>query len=138
MKYVYLAAILAGFGIVVYFYGFNFDNMSETDLVNSVLFWYVPLTFGLYGMAAYRVKKSADENTKSALGHIFSGKDTGLTVLGIFLIVISGVVGFLLFIIPMSIFKVKSKGYDFSVAIVGSVLWLVGLFVFFQVLWPSL
>lgn len=138
MKYLYLAAILAGFGIVVYFYGINFDKMSETDLVNYVLYWYVPLTFGLYGLAAYKVKKTADENTKSALGHIFSGKDVGLTVLGILLIVISGVIGFLLFIIPLAIFKIKSKAYDLSVAILGSALWLVGLYVFFQVLWPSL
>lgn len=138
MKSVYLAAILAGFGIVVYFYGFNFNNMSETDLVNSVLYWYVPLTFGLYGLAAYRVKKFADENTKSALAHIFSGKDVGLTVLGVLLILLSGVLGFLLFIIPMSVFKIKSKYYDLSVAVVGSLLWLLGLFVFFQVLWPAL
>jgi hypothetical protein len=138
MKFLYLAALLAGFGIVVYFYGFNFDNMSETDLVNSVLYWYVPLTFGLYGLAALRVKKTADENTKSALGHIFSGKDVGLTILGVLLIVLSGVVGFLLFIIPMVLFKVKYKGFDLMVAITGSLLWLAGLFVFFQVLWPSL
>ncbi len=138
MKFLYLAALLAGFGIVVYFYGFNFDNMSETDLVNSVLYWYVPLTFGLYGLAALRVKKTADENTKSALGHIFSGKDVGLTVLGVLLIVLSGVVGFLLFIIPMVLFKIKFKGFDLMVAITGSLLWLAGLFVFFQVLWPSL
>jgi hypothetical protein len=138
MKFLYLAALLAGFGIVVYFYGFNFDNMSETDLVNSVLYWYVPLTFGLYGLAALRVKKTADENTKSALGHIFSGKDVGLTILGVLLIVLSGVVGFLLFIIPMVLFKVKFKGFDLIVAVTGSLLWLAGLFVFFQVLWPSL
>lgn len=139
MKYLYLAAILCGFGIVVYFYGFNFDNMSETDLVNSVLYWYVPLTFGLYGLAAWKVKKSAGEDfSGSALKHIFSGKDIGLTVLGVLLIVLSGVIGFLLFIIPMSIFKIKSKVYDLSVAVVGAMLWLAGLFVFFQVLWPSL
>jgi hypothetical protein len=138
MKYIYLAAILAGFGIVVYFYGFNFDKMSETDLVNSVLYWYVPLTFGLYGLAANLVKKTADGESGNALKFIFSGKNAGLTVLGVLLIVMSGVVGFLLFMIPLAIFKMKSKVYDLSVAILGSGLWLVGLYFFFQVLWPSL
>ena len=138
MKYLYLAALLAGLGILVYFYGFNFDNMSETDLVNSVLFWYVPVTFGLYGLAAHRVKKTADPETGNALKHMFSGKDTGLTLFGVFLIVFSGVVGFLIFIIPMIIFKVRMKGYDFAVALVGSLLWMAGLWVFFQVLWPLL
>ena len=138
MKALYLISIFAGLGIMVYFYGFNFDNMSETELVNSVLFWYVPFTFGLYGFAAYKVKKSAGETTGSAFKYLVSGKDTGLTVLGILILILSGFLGVILFILPLSLFSMKSKAYDLLVAIVGSLLWLIGLFVFFNVLWPSL
>jgi hypothetical protein len=138
MKYLYLAAILAGLGIVVYYYGFNFDNMSEEMLVSSVLYWYVPLTFGLYGLAAYRVRNSAEDNQGNALKRIFSGKDTKLTAIGVILLAISGIFGFLFFMIPLLIFKTKSKLYDFLVAFFGAALWLGGLWVFFFLLWNSL
>ncbi len=138
MKYLYSVAILVGLGIVIYFYGINFDNMSEEMLINSVLYWYVPLTFGLYGLSAYKVKKLAGPNDKGALRLIFSGKDISLTVIGIVIVILSGVVGFLVFMLPLGIFKIKSKIYDVAVALLGSLIWLIGLWFFFNVLWYSL
>ena len=70
--------------------------------------------------------------------YLVSGKDTGLTVLGVLILILSGFLGVILFIVPLSLFSMKSKAYDLLVAIVGSLLWLIGLFVFFNVLWPSL
>ena len=112
--------------------------MSETELVNSVLYWYIPFVFGLYGLAATRVKKSAGDSENSAIRHMFSGNDSGLLILGISLIVLSGFIGFFLFAVPLTSFKLTKKRYDLLVAATGSVLWLILLFIFFQVIWPSL
>lgn len=138
MKYIYYLAILLGLGVMVYFYGINFDNMSEEMLVNSVLFWYVPLTFGLYGIAAYKVKKLSESQSGNAVQLMFSGKNIGLTILGLFIVVYTGVIGVFLFIVPLLAVKIKSKAYDFLVALIGSVIWLAGLWAFFFFLWTSL
>jgi hypothetical protein len=138
MKAIYIVPITIGLGIIVYLYGFNFDHMSETQLVNSIILWYAPIIFGLYGLASLRIKTSADETDTMALKHMFFGKDNGLLLFGIILILISGVVGFLLFAIPVSIYKLNNKRFDVYVAITGSLVWLILLVLFFLIIWPSL
>ncbi|PLX09803.1 MAG: hypothetical protein C0596_00530 [Marinilabiliales bacterium] len=138
MKYVYILAIVFGFGMLVYFYGFNFDNMSEEQLIDTVLYWYVPLTFGLYGIVAYLVRKTASNNQARAIQLMFSGKNVGLTVLSVFLLAYTGLVGFLVFIIPLSVIKLSSKMYDFLSALIGTTIWIGGLWAFFYFFWASL
>lgn len=138
MKYLYYFAMLFGVGIMVYFYGINFDNMSEEMLVNSVLYWYVPLTFGLYGIAAFKVKKLAETQQGNAVQLMFSGKNIGLTILGLFIVLYTGIIGVFLFIVPLLTVKIKSKAYDFFVALIGATIWLLGLWAFFFFLWELL
>ncbi len=137
MKPLYQLCLVIGLGLFVYFYFFNFDNMSETQLVNSVLYWYVPLAFGLYGLIALRIKNRMPETYKNVLPYVFSGKDPLLLILMI-LLGVSGLIGLLVLLLPLLLFKVKNPVYDFSVALVGSVLLLLLLLLFFKVLWPSL
>ena len=137
-KIIYLLSIAFALVIIIYFYFINFNSMSETELVNSVLYWYVPLIFGLYGITALHINKTISEDSKSAVGHLFSGKDTLMTVFAVILLLLSGLIGILLFFVPLSIFKVRSKNFDISVASFGLVMWLGLLVFFFQILWPSL
>lgn len=138
MKRLYQLAIALGIGIAGYFYLFNFDNMSETELVNSVLYWYIPLAFGLYGITALRIKKNADEHTNSSIKLLFSNKDKGLLMLSIIVLLVSSVFGMVVFFVPLLMFKPNSERFDLNVALVGTILWLVLLFLFFKVLWPAL
>lgn len=137
-KLIYLAATAFAFVIIIYFYFINFNNMSETELVNSVLYWYVPLIFGLYGITALRISKTIHDSDTSAVKHLFSGKDSLMTVLAVVLLILGGLIGILLFFIPLTIFAVRSKHFDISVASVGLFMWLGLLVFFFEVLWPSL
>jgi len=138
MKPLYVLSLLVGLGLCIYFYIFNFDNMSETMLINSVLYWYMPLTFGLYGLAARRISSTIEDSSQSAMGHLFSGKDNLMTVLGVIILIMGGLIGILLFYLPLIMFKVRKKGFDFLVALTGTVFWLVILFFILVVLWPSL
>lgn len=137
MKPIYQLCLLIGLGVFVYFYFFNFDNMSETQLVNSVLYWYVPLAFGLYGLIALRIKNRIPETQKNVLGYVFSGKDPLLLIL-VILLGVSGLIGLLVLLLPLLLFKVQKSSYDISVALIGSVLLLLLLLLFLKVLWPSL
>lgn len=138
MKPIYVLSLLIGLGLCIYFYLFNFDNMSETMLINSVLYWYMPLTFGLYGLAASRISSTIDDSSQSSLKHLFSGKDVLMTVLAVVILIMGGLIGILLFYLPLVMFKVRTKGFDFFVALTGTLFWLVVLFVILVVLWPAL
>ncbi len=134
---IYWASILFGLGLAIYFYFFNFDNMSETELVNAVLYWYVPLIFGIYGLIATRIKSKMGDLEMSALKYLFSGKD-GLLLVMIILIGCGGLIGLVLLLIPLAIFKVQSPYFDAKVALMGTALCVLLLWAFFVVLWPSL
>lgn len=136
-KYLYLLAIAFGLGLLVYFYAFNFDNMSETELVDSVLYWYLPLIFGVYGIIALRVKLKMGDTEMSPIKFLFSGKD-GLILILVILIGCGGLLGLLLLLIPLSLFKVSSTNFDLKVALFGTGLCVLLLFLFFKVLWPAL
>jgi hypothetical protein len=135
--YLYLAAIATGIGLLVYFYLFNFDNMSETQLVNSVLYWYVPLIFGIYGIIAARIKSKITDPEMSAVKFLFSGRD-GLLIFLIVFIGCGGLLGLILLLIPLAIFKVSTPQFDLKVALLGTLLCMGLLWLFFQVLWPAL
>ncbi len=137
-KTLYTIGILAALGLLVYFYLINFDNMSETELVNSVLYWYVPLVFGLYGITALRIAKGAEAAGMTSVKYLFSGKDALLLALAILVLVLSGFIGFLVFLLPLVIFKPNNPNFDLFVALTGTFLWLILLYFFFQVLWPAL
>jgi len=136
-KSLYLLAIAMGLGLVIYYYGFNFDSMSETQLVDSVLYWYVPLIFGVYGLMALRIKSKMGNLEMSPIKFLFSGKDRLLLILAIF-IGCGGLLGLILLLIPLAFFKVSSSNFDLKVALVGTGLLVILLFVFFKVLWPAL
>ena len=135
--YLYLAGIATGIGLLVYFYLFNFDNMSETQLVNSVLYWYVPLIFGIYGIIAARIKSKITDPEMSAVKYLFSGRD-GLLLFLIIFIGCGGLLGLILLLIPLAIFKVSTPQFDLKVALLGTLLCMGLLWLFFQVLWPAL
>lgn len=136
-KALYLLSLGFGLCIAIYFYVFNFDHMSETMLVNCVLYWYAPLIFGLYGLTARRIHSTIGDSENTAIQHLFSG-DTFMIVLAIILMLIGGIIGILMFFLPLLIFKPKTENFDLNVAISGTIIWLIFLYVFFLVLWPSL
>ncbi|MEM7185179.1 MAG: hypothetical protein AAF466_00865 [Bacteroidota bacterium] len=135
--YLYLAGIAVGIGLLIYYYGFNFNNMSETELVNSVLYWYVPLIFGVYGIIAARIKNKMGDEQMNAVKYLFSGKD-GLLLFLIIFIGCGGLLGLILLLIPLALFKVSTPQFDLKVALLGTLLCLGLLWLFFQVLWPAL
>lgn len=124
MKKLYIISIVIGVGIAAYFYLVNFDNMSETELLNSVLFWFFPLVFGLYGFAAEKLasleQSNANEKRAVLVGQVL-GKSFGLIGVAILL----------------PFFFVKNKS-SVVVALAGSLCWLILLAIFILAIFPSL
>ena len=135
--YLYLAGIATGIGLLIYYYLINFDNMSETELVNSVLYWYAPLIFGIYGIIASRLKNKMTDPNMNAVKFLFSGRD-GLLIFLIVFIGCGGLLGLVLLLIPLALFKASAPQFDIKVALLGTLLCLGLLWLFFQVLWPAL
>lgn len=133
----YVLAILSGLGILIYLYVLNFDTMSETELVNSVLYWYVPLIFGVYGIIASRLKSKMRDTELSPIKYLFSGKD-GLLLILIILIGCGGLLGLILLLVPLALVKTNTNHFDLKVALLGTGLCVLLLWLFFQVLWPAL
>ncbi len=112
--------------------------MSETMLVDAVLYWYVPLIFGLYGLTGLRINKTIDADNNNALQHLFHGGDRIIITLALSITVLGGIIGVILFFIPLIIFNAKSSNFDIYVAAFGTIIWLIFLYTFFILLWPSL
>ena len=137
-KALYLFSLLFGLSLFIYFYLFNFNNMSETKLVEVVLYWYSPLAFGLYGLIALRISKTIGEENDSAIKHLFSGDDPIMLPLTILLFALSGVIGAIFFFVPLAIFKVKRDHFDIYVASFGTIFFIGLLYVFIVGIFPSL
>ena len=133
----YILSLAAGLGLFVYFYFFNFDNMSETQLLDAVLYWYIPLIFGLYGLLALRIKTYIGDAETNVIKHTFSGKDPLLLILAIILLLFA-LLGFFVFLIPLALFNIRKPNFDLKIALTGTLIWLILLWLFFQVLWPAL
>jgi hypothetical protein len=112
--------------------------MSETRLLEVVLYWYNPLVFGIYGLMALRIKKHIGDEDNNAIKHLFSGNDPIMLPLTIILILLSGIIGAVLFFVPLSIFKVKDDMFDVYVSSTATVFFILLLYLFFELLWPSL
>ncbi|MCB0401810.1 MAG: hypothetical protein KDD41_06985 [Flavobacteriales bacterium] len=137
-KLIYLSSLGLGLGLFIYFYLFNFNSMSETKLLEVVLYWYTPLIFGLYGLTALRIAKTIGEKNNHAISHLFSGDDPLMLPMTIALFLVGGVIGVLFFFLPLSIFKVKRAHFDVYVSLAATAIFLVLLWLFFVLLWPSL
>ena len=137
-RLIYIISITAALIIFIFFYLIEFNNMSETELVDKVLYWYAPLVFGVFGLFGLRLKSSMGEDEKSAVAFLFSGKDKQLTTWTIILIFATALIGVLLFFIPLSLIKPKTRNYDLILAMTGTLFWLGALWFFFVAIWPSL
>ena len=111
--------------------------MSETQLMDAVLYWYIPLIFGIYGLLAMRIKAYIGDAETNVIKHTFSGKDPLLLVLAIVLLLFA-LLGLIVFLIPLALFDIKKPNFDLKIALTGTVIWLILLYLFFQVLWPAL
>ncbi|MDF1673537.1 MAG: hypothetical protein P1U41_08525 [Vicingaceae bacterium] len=137
-KALYLFSLLFGLSLFIYFYLFNFDNMSETRLVEVVLYWYSPLAFGLYGLIALRISNTIGEDNDNAIKHLFSGDDYLMLPITIILFALSGIIGALFFFVPLAIFKVKRDHFDIYVASFGTIFFIALLYLFLVGIFPSL
>ena len=120
----YNFSIVIALALIGYIYGYAFDDFSETELLQATLFWYLPLVFGIYGRTATKIKQSMDRGVSLQ-------KQLATTSL---IVRFTGPLG-LAFFFP---FFFVSKGSALKVAVVGTVVWLVLLEIFFVGIWPSL
>ena len=77
------------------------------------------------------------DSDMSPIKYLFSGKD-GLLLILLILIGCGGLLGLILLLIPLALFKASSPNFDLKVALVGTAFCVALLWVFFKVLWPAL
>ena len=92
---------------------------------------------GLYGLLAMRIKTYIGDTETNVIKHTFSGKDPLLLILAIVLLLFA-LLGFLVFLIPLALFDIKKPNFDLKIAFTGTLIWLILLWLFIQVLWPAL
>lgn len=123
MKILYTILILAGLAIVIYVYGIAFDSFSETVLVQITPLWFFLLIFGIYGFVAEKINKNMREGKAGSLPQAASAVINSIPLLGP------------LFMFPLYFVRGKNS---LLVALLGSLIWGVLLFVFFQFVFPQL
>lgn len=134
----YLALVLIGVSVFLLTF-LNAGRLSEQQLIDRILYWYIPIVFGLNGFAATRLAKIiGPEDNRPVAHHFFGSGDPQLSLVSKVLTVLSGFLGIILILIPLGIFNPQSKIYALAVAIVGTSLWLLALLLFFLVVWPGL
>ncbi len=107
-------------------------------LIEVVLFWYVPIIFGLYGIVALRIKKKIGNSDKDIISYILSFKDLFVSIHIIIIAILGGGIGLLFFLLQFLIFKPNLKNFDIHIAVSGTITWLAILFVFFALVWSHL
>lgn len=123
-RWLYNLAILTGLGLIVFIYGFAFDNLSENQLVQATLYWYTPLIFGIYGRTAVQLRHLLPQ-----------GLSLQRTLHQISFVFRISPLFNLVFFFPFFFF---SSDKPIKIALMGSALWLGMLGLFFYGIWPSL
>jgi hypothetical protein len=129
IKYVYAGALLLGLGIATYIYLVRFDDFSETLLIKLTPVWFFFLVLGYYGLVAERMLvRSAPSRGEAVAESLFEMiKSTA-----------PGPVGKLFASIVHLPFLLVRSRRSWVVAVAGAGVWAVALFVFFQIIFPTL
>lgn len=123
MKILYTIFIIAALAIVVYVYGIAFDSFSETVLVQVTPLWFFLLIFGIYGFVAEKINKNMREGKSDSLPKAASTVINSIPLVGP------------IFMFPLYFVRGKNS---VVVALLGSLIWGVLLFIFFQFVFPQL
>jgi hypothetical protein len=118
-----------GLLIVAYIYLLNFNELSETTLVQLTPVWFFFIVLGYYGLVAERMLVRKEQTRSEAVAD---------TLFEMIKATAPGPVGklFAAFIhLPFAVVKSKKS---WVVALVGALVWAVALFIFFSVIWPQL
>jgi hypothetical protein len=124
--------ILIGVGFITFFlmYGFFFDHLSESILVNAAPLWYIPIVFGSYGyLAEHLIEKMVFGNATS-FSDAYKKWLQEFALKSIFLALLAA-----FFFYPLRFF---SKITPLKIALIGSLVWGFVLLVFINGIFPGL
>lgn len=130
-RLLYGALMIYGFLTVCYFYLFIFNSMSEQELIDSLWYWHLPLTFGMFGLMAVRLKKIIPADHKNSKKFLVNTNDGVLIMLLALAFVLGIGIGPFLLFIPFNMFSRTSALYHLKVAVVGTVVY--GIIFFFLI-----
>jgi len=121
---VYLTLIALGACLAVYIYGFRFDDLSETQLVNLTPAWVFPLVFGVYGFIARHLIRLVQDGQAETLRDAVYLWTRAFGALGL---------------IPMFPFLMVAKWqHSLATAFLAALVWAILLVLFFAVVFPAL
>jgi hypothetical protein len=129
IKYVYAGSLVLGLSIAAYIYLLNFEELSETTLVQLTPVWFFFIVLGYYGLVAERMLVRKEASRSEAVAD---------TLFEMIKATAPGPVGklFAAFIhLPFAIVKSRKS---WVVAVVGALVWAVALAIFFEVIFPQL
>jgi hypothetical protein len=132
----YRLLTMAAVAAVVYLYVFRFDRFSETQLVQVAYIWLPAMVLGIYGLvaegAAAAARTESAPRFSDALGKWFDRQPI-LKSNALLRLVVT------LFLTPLmaAAFFARTSS-PFVLALIGALIWLVGLKFFFDGIFPVL
>ena len=121
---VYLMSITLGICLAVYIYGFKFDDLSETQLVNLTPAWMFPVVFGIYGFIAQQLIRLVQNGQAETLREAVYVWTRAFGALGL---------------IPMLPFLMVARWqHSLATAFLAALVWAILLAVFFSAVFPHL
>jgi hypothetical protein len=125
---IYIAAIVIGLAIPAYIYLAAFDSLSETEMVELTPVWMFPLVFGYYGFVAQRMSRQLPASHFETVADLLFSiiKET------------QGSIGKALALLVHAPFIVIKSRKPMLVALGGAAIWAVILWVFFNLVFPTL
>lgn len=123
LKGLYIAFLAGGTLFAAMIYTVLFDSLSETELVQITVLWFLPIVIGVYGLASLKLVRMRDEGRAGSV-HEAARLAIGTT----------GVLGYFA-LLPFLLLRWRSS---LLVTVAAAGVWAVALFVFFTVVFPQL
>lgn len=131
----YWLCYLTGVYLLINLYIIN--SNGETYLMSVVWYWFSLLNFGYFGLLAERMKRKNPGIVNRAIA-LNKTDDKLIEIFAQLKLILTSGVALLLYNIPFYMFSVSVKYYSIKIAVTGTAILCVLLWVFLTVVFPSL
>ena len=129
IKYLYGGSLLLGVLIAAYIYLVNFDDFSETTLVELTPVWFFFIVLGYYGLVAERMLIAKEES---------QGERVADSLFEMVQVAVPGPIGKVFVAIVHLPFLLTRSRRSWVVAAIGAGVWALTLWLYFAVVFPLL
>lgn len=127
-------AMSLGIALAVGSYSFDFDNLSETELVQRSFIWLPLLAFGIYGKLFETPGNKIEKTITDGIEFIF----VQVFVKRILMVGVLGFLTWITFLLPLRVAESLKIQSPVAAAVIAVLYWMIILGLFFLLIFPSL